>query len=564
MKKKPTLLSVDYKKSDRGFSRGELALHEPESMVTNFARENDQNANRMFDLNNDSKQLQILYIERDSGDQGFFKKNLSQTELQVCLDVEQSTQSGLQALEQNSYDLVFIDFILHDDEGINFLRAIHRMGIDVPIVVLSAHAEEFLAEKLILEGATKFCHKSGLSKGMLENLIPKVLVYYASQNKKRIETDHFSVVEKNINSIISNFPLFFFTTDGDGIIQQVTGKIMGSIFIEKGLVGKSIFEAFSGEENFLRIVGKAQQGKKIRQSIKSGAITLDVNCVPIFNGNLLQRICGAIIDITENEEIQQALVQTKETVERSVLSKERFLANMSHEIRTPVNAIIECVDLLVEAKLPKEVNLYIDTLHRSSDTLLSTMNDILDLFKADSGKLILERTNFLVQDVINNVRTSLTPLAKQKQVTISVDSDEKLPLLIGDPLRLKQIVLNLAINVIKFTKGRGVKISTSVKEKTENNFKIEFQIQDTGIGRPKDKIDDIFENFMQVNDRIMSGFGGTGLSLAIVKKLVELHGASIIAESNKGVGSIFRFAFDYKVSQESAVPLVTIPVKLES
>jgi signal transduction histidine kinase/ActR/RegA family two-component response regulator len=564
MKKKPTLLSVDYKKSDRGFSRGELALHEPESMVTNFARENDQNANRMFDLNNDSKQLQILYIERDKVDQGFFKRTLSQTELHVCLDVEQSIQSGLQALEQNSYDLAFIDFTLHDDEGIPFLRAIHRMGIDVPVVALSTHDEEFLAERLILEGATKFCNKSALSRDMLENLIPKVLVYHAAQNKKRIEKDRFSAVEKDLSSIISNFPLFFFTTDEDGIIQWVTGKITGSIFLGKELVGKSIFKAFSGEENFLRIVGKAQQGKKVRQSMKSGAITLDVNCAPIFNGDLLQGICGAIIETTENEKAQQALVQAKEMTERSTLAKERFLANMSHEICTPVNAIVKCVDLLVAAKLPKEVNLHIDALHRASDTLLSTMNDVLDLFKVDSGKLILERTSFLVQDVINNVRASLTPLAKQKQLTIFVDLDEKLPLLIGDPLRLNQILLNLAINVIKFTKGGGVKISTNVKEKIEDHFKIEFQIQDTGIGIPKDKLDSIFESFKQVNDRAIGRFGGTGLSLAVVKKLVELHGATIIAESNKGVGSIFRFTFDYKVSQESSMPLVTSPVKLES
>jgi signal transduction histidine kinase len=550
MKKKTSIMPVDYKESDYGFSPSLLARHG--TTVMNYTRENNNDTDETISIDNNSKSLQILYIEGNKVDQGFFKRMLSQTDLHVCLDVEESIQSGLQALRQNSYDLVFIDFILSDGNGITFLRAIHKIDIDLPVVVLSEHSEEFLAEKLILEGAIKFYHKSDLSKVMLENLIPKALVYYAAQSKRRIETDSFAAVGKDLNLIVSSFPVFFFTTDGDGIIQLAIGKIPGSIFLENDLVGKSIFEAFSGEEIFLRIVGKAQQGKKIRQSIRSGAIILDVNCVPVFKGKKLERICGAITDTTENEEILQASMQAKEVTEKPALMKERFLANMNHEIRTPVKAIMECVDLLLQAKLPKEMNSHIDNLYRSSDTLLRTTNNILDLFKVDSGKLILERTSFLVQDVIDNVRTCLTPLAKQKQLTISIDSDEKLPLLIGDPLRLNQILLNLAINVIKFTKGGGVKISSSLKERAEDHLKIEFQIQDIGIGTPKDNLDGIFESFTQANDHAMYKFGGTGLSLAIVKKLVELHGASIIAESGKRGGSTFRFAFDYKINRDSS------------
>ena len=241
-------------------------------------------------------------------------------------------------------------------------------------------------------------------------------------------------------------------------------------------------------------------------------------------------------------------VQQKQRAERSEQFKQQFIANISHEIRTPMNAINGMIGLLLHKDPRPEQVSYLKAISKSSDILLHVINDVLDLSKIEAGKLELETIDFSVADTIQQVKDTLSYRAEDKGLQLITEIDEKLDdVLVGDPFRLNQVLINLGGNALKFTEKGGVHIHLTLEKKELDNVFVKFSISDTGIGIPADKLPKLFENFTQVSSSDTRKFGGTGLGLSISKQLVELQGGKLAVESILGSGTTFSFIIKYPV-----------------
>ncbi|MDN3689327.1 PAS domain S-box protein [Cyclobacterium jeungdonense] len=260
---------------------------------------------------------------------------------------------------------------------------------------------------------------------------------------------------------------------------------------------------------------------------------------------------GIARDITKLKETQKELYKAKEKAESALNAKSQFLSVMSHEIRTPMNAVIGLSHLLLEDN-PREDQLEnLQTLQFSAENLLGLINDILDFNKIDSGKLILEKVPFEPKNLINRIIHSYTYQIRDKSLEIIYEPDFQLPkLLLGDPVRIAQILNNLVSNAIKFTDRGYIKITLEQVKQKEKWVTVRFAVKDTGIGIARSKIKSIFDAFTQASSDTTRKYGGTGLGLAIVKKLTKLFGTDIHLESKLGEGSTFWFEVDFEIQDE--------------
>ena len=375
-------------------------------------------------------------------------------------------------------------------------------------------------------------------------------------------------------------PLFVLNSDGKIIdINEATlnatetsrGNIINTDFInyftEPGKARKAYRQIFS--------TGSIKDFLLTMKDGHDTTVLCNGSCYKDENGNVLG-VAIVARDVTEQRRIATELRKAKEgaematglaeeakskaesathIAEAAVKAKQQFLSNMSHEIRTPMNAIIGFTKVLLRSDLTNKQKEYLEAIKLSGDSLIVLINDILDLAKVDAGKMAFEKIPFRMELSISAMIHLFETKILEKNIKLIKEYDKKIPtVLIGDPVRLHQIVLNLLSNALKFTSHGAITVSVNVLDEDNDNVRIEFAVKDTGIGIAEEKINTIFENFQQASSGTSRLYGGTGLGLAIVKHLVEAQGGTISVNSTLNQGSVFSFILSFQKTEEVEVP----------
>lgn len=287
----------------------------------------------------------------------------------------------------------------------------------------------------------------------------------------------------------------------------------------------------------------------------------DISYLTFFITSVMLTFCFVLMCndkyINERKQTEEELIKAKKLAEQLVRSKDRFLSNMSHEIRTPLNGIIGFTNMLLQSELPPKQKQQIEIIKTSGNILMILINDILDLAKINEGKMILETSEFKLSDLVNDILATFELRKIEKALKINLNYDNTIPqFLIGDPFRISQILINLVNNSIKFTNNGGqLNININLLKQDEEKALVEFRITDTGIGIPKEKLDTIFEPFVQNSHNIAHKYEGTGLGLSIVKRLLNLMNGTISIKSELDEGTTVTLIIPLKITEATQIPI---------
>ncbi len=368
--------------------------------------------------------------------------------------------------------------------------------------------------------------------------------------------------QRQLQTFVDNVEAGVFLKDGDGVFQFANARFAAMFGLSTGAIlhrkNTEIFEpsfaqTLDAVEERVKATG---EGVEYRHSAKTRAESSEsFYFFPVMEEGVAVALGGLVVDMTERDRAEKALCKARDAAERANRAKSDFLANMSHEIRTPLNGVIGVADILLHTNLSTEQASMASAIKASGDALLLVLNDILDLSKVESGKMVLESVPFRLRDILFATARAVSHIAYKKGLDLIVDIDNDIPDdLTGDSTRIRQIVLNLANNALKFTEQGEVRICARLVSRDETVVKLQFVVADTGIGIPLDRQKTIFEAFEQADLSTTRKYGGTGLGLAICGSLLRLMSSTMELESVEGRESRFSFILNLPLAPKTPEP----------
>jgi PAS domain S-box-containing protein len=466
-----------------------------------------------------------------------------------------SPNEGLKIAWENNIAIALVDVQMPDMDGFEFVEMLksNPRTKDILVIFVTAISKETkYAVKGLGFGAVDYLYKPldpYVTSAKVDSFI-KLARAQTDIKQKNEELGNFALVVKNSADIIC-------VVDAETLriksINPAVETILG--FKQAEVVGKSIIDRVVDED---KTAFRKRLGDIIKDNLNLAVLDyqfatfsknpISVECRVAYRNKTL---FFNINDVTPQKSYELQLIKSKEAAEFGKKAKESFLANMSHELRTPINGIIGLTALLRKTEVTDQQNNMLDLLEVSSQSLLGVINDVLDISKIDAGKFSIVRSSNKLVDLVQSVYRLLKFKADEEHIEFFLDIDPNIPeYLMIDSLRLNQILMNLLSNAIKFTKRGHVKLKIAVLDKKSDKAQLQFTVEDTGIGIPKHRLNDIFESFEQADDDITAKYGGTGLGLAIVKKLVQLKGGELSVNSRPGKGSVFTFTNRYAIADK--------------
>ena len=516
---------------------------------------------------NTSQVFKLLLVDDNELDILNFQKNIKKSDLRTKIDVCYKASEALEKLANNSYDCIFLDYLLPDIDGLQLLMKLRDMSINTPVSVMTSQGDEKIAVEMIRNGAFDYFTKNEINPDKLSKVVISAVRLWDAERqslfaeKQIIENNNRlnAILESTRNLIYAfdkNFNLISFNSSFKENIEHLL-KLNGFVKTDINLADIPLHSDLKDElvKNIQRCLLGEQftilQQMSFRSVPDHETPWYETTFNPIINGS--GEINGVSIfsqDVTDKKKIEQDLLKAKNEAIAAVKAKSEFLSNMSHEIRTPMNAIIGLTELLLEEKLKMPILENIRSIKYSADNLLVIINDILDFSKIEAGKVTFEHIDFDIRTSLEELRKTFEPRTNEKGLTFEISADKNVPEIIkGDPFRLNQILFNLVGNAIKFTSHGKISVHTSIIKESSNTIFLNFDITDSGIGIPLSQQSKIFESFTQANTDITRIYGGSGLGLAITKNLVQLQNGNIHMISKEGVGTTFSVSIPYAIGE---------------
>ena len=408
---------------------------------------------------------------------------------------------------------------------------------------------------------TILVHRSGKEYPVLitgvplwkDNKLTGTIAVFTDLSERKTAENELRRQKQYFETLFQHNPIAIVTLDNKDLIQACNPAFTTLFgYTKEEVLGKELDPLIVPETNrnqahdYTEHVGKGQIIHDVVRRQRKDCTLVDVELfgVPVVVSNQKLGVLALYHDITE-------LIKAQEEAESAVKTKSEFLANMSHEIRTPLNAIIGMTGLLLDTQLNMEQRDFINTVRNSGDTLLALINDILDFSKIEAGKMLVENQPFYLGSCVESALDLVAPKAAEKSLDLAFVPQENIPMRWnGDVTRLRQVLVNLLGNAVKFTEKGEVVVYVTATHLKANQYELQFSVHDTGIGIPQDRLKQLFTAFTQVDASTSRKYGGTGLGLAISKHLVNLMGGKIWVESEQGQGSTFHFTI-----QSDSVPV---------
>lgn len=512
-----------------------------------------------------TKEAKIFIVE----DEFIVNENIKLDVQSFGYNVVGSATKGVDAIEQifaTRPDLILMDINLNGSiTGLDVARRIKDLNI--PVVFLTAYADENTLKEASELGAYGFLTKPFQTLDLVSSIrmaISKSKSVEAISNEKEDAKEKLVTTERIYKQIIENVKDLIYTTDKEGKIKYINQVVKEFGYDIDDFLGKSLFGFAKKEyqEKIKSILNELSSGYQKNIEIEFPMLSNDNK--EVWMGHSLTTITdenGEIIgfqgiarNISERLAFEDELLKAKEKALEATEMKSEFLANMSHEIRTPLNGIVGISKLITDTELNAKQREYMRAIVFSTDQLLGIINNTLDLSKLEAEKMTVNTKVIDTVELVSGIEAIYQQRSLEKGINFSFFHDDLIPdYLVGDAVKIKQILHNLVGNALKFTEQGSVKISTYLRSEEKEKNWIEFRVSDTGIGIENDKLEAIFKAFEQSNNSADRDFGGTGLGLAIVQRLVDLLGGEIKVKSTINKGSVFTVVLPLKTASQEEI-----------